>query len=623
MTFAVPVAEYTAPIVGELSNDGERIVLVATGTDAYGIAAAARRVQLMTPKVDGSEPPGALILPYSWPACVQLAYTFGEMWYPQDRLLGKIRAEIKARTDDLPTELGYDLPEGLHARDYQVAGAHIIARLGNAIITDEPRTGKTITTILGLRQLGLRTPVTPVVAVVPAGTIDQWVAAFELWWPQKTTVAWRGPKRTRYTDHADVYVTSFETATRDAAYAISSGKKSETKLLRLQPRTLIVDELHYIANHESKRSLATRRIGYLTDHFVGLGGTPIKKHVGDFYATLDAMCHDAWPSSETWDDRYLERMSADYGAPTVVGLAPYRRAEFDMTMLGQTRRVARADVLPDLPEQFWTIRTVDLPREWRKAYDDFEADMIAELPIDIDALIAGGLDPEVIEAMSNELATFDVMTQFTHLTQLASSACLVEHTTTVEYDEHGAPFEKPHVHLHPRMPSWKIDELLRILAEREDEQVLIYGPYRKLIELAGEQIEKAGYSVGQIVGGQTPKQRTANQKGFQSGEIQHLVATTGAGGVGLTLTAAGTIVHLQRSLSMVEAKQADDRSSGIGSEKHDAIEVIDIVAHDTVEARVRQILTENAGQLADLLKDPRIVAQMLGGITELPKAKAS
>jgi SNF2 family DNA or RNA helicase len=591
-----------ASVVGELNRDGDRIVIMASGTDYAAVAAATRKVQLMTFRAEPTDPPGALILPYSWPACIQLAFGFGEHWYPQGRLLQRIRAEIHARTDPIPDALSYQLPQGLKARSYQVAGAHEIARTGSAVITDEPRTGKTITTILGLRELHVRGRwPTPIVCVVPAGTIDQWVEAFELWWPDVLTVPWRGTSRKRkYEGKANVYVTSYETAIRDAAYAISSGKKAETTLLRLQPKTLVVDELHYIANPTAKRSLACIRLGLVAEHFIGLGGTPIKKHVGDFWSTLACLVNHAWPAREPWYDRYIESVPGDYGRPKVLGLAPYRQAEWDMLLLGQYRRVTRREVLPELPEQFWTIRTVEIPKAWRKAYDDFEQKMIAVLP-----------DTE------EELKTFDVQTQFTHLTMLASSGCDVEYEPGEKLDrETGELVPVTHTHLYPKAPAWKVDELLRILAEREDDQVLIYCPYTRLLELAGMRVAEVhgADKVAYIQGGQSAKARTAARKGFQSGQIQYLLCSTGAGGVGLTLTAAGTIVHLQRSLSMVDAKQADDRSSGIGSEIHDAIEIIDIVAVDTVESRVREILSENAGQLGALLKDPTVVKRMLGGL---------
>ncbi|HZN72099.1 MAG TPA: hypothetical protein VFC00_10530, partial [Micromonosporaceae bacterium] len=67
--------------------------------------------------------------------------------------------------------------------------------------------------------------------------------------------------------------------------------------------------------------------------------------------------------------------------------------------------------------------------------------------------------------------------------------------------------------------------------------------------------------------------------------------------------------------SIVEALQAEDRSHRIGSEIHDSIEIIDIVAANTIDSRVRLVLQEKAGQLADLFQDPRIVTQLLGGVT--------
>jgi len=73
------------------------------------------------------------------------------------------------------------------------------------------------------------------------------------------------------------------------------------------------------------------------------------------------------------------------------------------------------------------------------------------------------------------------------------------------------------------------------------------------------------------------------------------------------------VAFLQRPWSLVEALQAEDRCHRIGSEIHDSVEIIDIVATNTVDARVRTVLHEKAGQLADLLQDPRILAQLLGG----------
>jgi SNF2 family DNA or RNA helicase len=133
--------------------------------------------------------------------------------------------------------------------------------------------------------------------------------------------------------------------------------------------------------------------------------------------------------------------------------------------------------------------------------------------------------------------------------------------------------------------------------------VVAFAPSRQLIVLAGEQATKAGHQVGYVVGGQSMKERTETVEAFQRGKLDLLCVTTGAGGVGLTLTAARTVVFLQRPWSLVEASQAEDRCHRIGSEIHDSIEVIDIVATKTIDARVRAVLHDKAGQLADLLQD--------------------
>jgi SNF2 family DNA or RNA helicase len=270
--------------------------------------------------------------------------------------------------------------------------------------------------------------------------------------------------------------------------------------------------------------------------------------------------------------------------------------------------VAKVDVLPELPPKVYSVRVVDLPREWRRAYDAMESEMLAELP-------DGG-----------ELSVMHVLAQLTRLSQLASAAADVTVTMERVTDvETGLTFERPHTAVRLRAPSWKVDEFLEVLGERPGKSVVGFAPSRQLMLLAGEAASKAGYRVGYIIGGQSAKERTATVEAFQAGALDVCCVTTGAGGVGLTLTAASTAVFLQRPWSLVEALQAEDRLHRIGSERHESIEIIDIVARDTIDSRVRSVLRERAGQLADLVQDRRIVAELLGGksVKKLPARKAA
>lgn len=455
-------------------------------------------------------------------------------------------------------------------------------------------TGKTITTILGLAERALFAEVFPVVCIVPASVVDPWVDAWRKWAPQFRAVAWRGDAKRRkgLSGLADVYAVSYDTARNDAG-------ETSGPLVKLGARSIVIDECHLIKSQNAWRSKAARRLAKRADNFAALSGTPITHNPSDLFPALECLEPLAWPSKERMVDRYCTKVPGDY-KEQILGLAPHTEAEFRLTLLGQHRRVSKADVLPQLPPKVYSVRTVELPPAYRKAYDQMEHDMLAQLP-------DGG-----------ELSVMSVLAQLTRLNQLASAAADV----TVTYEPGADGEERDHVKVSLRAPSWKVDALLEVLEERPGEPVVAFAPSRQLMTLAGGAAEKAGLAVGYVVGGQSMTERTETVEHFQKGKLDLLCATTGAGGVGLTLTAAKTVVFLQRPWSIVEALQAEDRCHRIGSEHHDSIEIIDIVAADTVDTRVRAALYEKAGQLADLLQDVRIVTELLGGI-QMRKLKAA
>lgn len=577
-------------IHGEVTADGSRIVLIATGDDG-AVARAAKQLQTLTPLIKPTSPPGGLTLPLSWPAVVQLAQTFGSRWQPGPRLSAWIAAEVQGRIGT-PTQLTVAPPAGFIPRSYQVDAASMIRSLGSALLFDDPGTGKTCSAILGLvERHAAGFQVHPVVIVCPSAVVDSWIEHLRKLAPRWRSIAWRGDptRRRKLAGTADVYVCSYGTARMDAA----ESDVRRSPLLALQPRMVIADEVHKIKAQATAQSRAVRRLAARAGGFIGLSGTPITHHPGDLWPALYSIAPNAYPSRERWVERYCMTVQGDYSA-TVLGLDEHREPEFRQTLLGQYRRVSKADVLAELPPKVYSVRQVALPAEYRAAYDALEADMLAELP-------DGG-----------ELSVMGVLAQITRLAQLASAAADVA-TTTELVEEDGLLIEKTHQKVTLKAPSWKVDELLEILAERPGKQTITAAPSRQLMMLAGAQAAAKGYRVGYVVGGQSAKERTANVDAFQRGELDLICVTTGAGGVGLTLTAASTVVFLQRPWSLVESLQMEDRAHRIGSEIHNSIEVIDVVAAKTIESRVRTVLRERAGQLADLVQDRRIVTELLGG----------
>jgi SNF2 family DNA or RNA helicase len=580
-----------ATIHAEITAGGESIVLVAGGVDVYSIAEQARHLKALTPLFSASDPAGALTVPATWPAVVQLQAAFGDWFVPGPNLRAWIQLQAEARTN-LPAFDETLVPRGLTPYSWQVSGARMIAAArtnAGALITDEPGTGKTITAILGLAQRQLMMGgQTPVVVVCPASVIDSWVEAWRAWAPAVSVCAWRGPKRKALAGSADVYVASYETARAD-----SKPVKGHGPLVDLAPAALVIDECHFIKNARAERSKAVRALAKSARCVVALSGTPITHHPGDLWSALACLEPHAYPSSERWVNRYCHVVPGDY-KDEILGLHPHTEPEFRLSLLGAFRRVAKADVLTQLPPKVYSVRTVDLPAAWRKSYDDFEARMLAELPD------------------GQELSVMDTLSVLTHSAALASAAGDVRIELGPDIDERTGE-AKRHVHVDLKAPSWKVDALLEVLEERPSSPVLAFAPSRQLMTLAGQAAGEAGLRVGYVVGGQSAGERTRYVEAFQAGQLDLMCATTGAGGVGLTLTAASTVVFLQRPWSLVESLQAEDRAHRIGSEIHDSIEVVDIVARDTVDTRVRAVLRERAGQLADLVQDPRIVTALLGG----------
>lgn len=593
-----------ADVDGELSADGKLIVLVGRG-EPWQMQNVQLALTELTPLSTTSDrslgKAGGMTMPLSWSAIVQLSSTFGPKWHAGPALTEWIASEL-GRRDHQVAELYVQPPAGLVPRSYQVTAAAMVRELGSGLIWDEPGTGKTVSAILGLvERAAQRHPVLPILIVAPSSVVDTWIEHFQKWAPFWRTIAWRGsPKKRMSLLHtADVYVTSYGLARSDA----EDMDPRHNPLIALRPNALIADEAHRIKDQGAEQSRAVRRIASKSQLFLGLTGTPITHNPGDIWPQLYAMAPGAYPSRDRWIKRYCHHVQKDYSVEAL-GFN-HREDEYRLTTRGQTRRVAKADVLKELPAKVYSVRHVELPPQWRKVYEGMESDMLAELP-------DGG-----------QLNAMGVLAKLTRLQQLAAAAADVTITTETVLDIiTGLPTEKEHSTVRLKLPSWKVDEAIEVMKERPGRAGVIFSPSKQLIDLAGAKASAFGRRVGYVVGGQTAKERTANVNAFQAGELDTICVTTGAGGVGLTLTAASYACFLNRPFSLVESTQAEDRVHRIGSEIHASVEIIDIVAKNTIESRVRQIIKQRAGQLSDFVRDPRIVAEILGGasVTNIRKA---
>jgi SNF2 family DNA or RNA helicase len=179
--------------------------------------------------------------------------------------------------------------------------------------------------------------------------------------------------------------------------------------------------------------------------------------------------------------------------------------------------------------------------------------------------------------------------------QLASSYCIVDGGET--------PDDPSTWSVELAEPSPKLDEFMAVLDELGDRPVVVAAEQRRLIELAATRLEKAGISYGLITGAVDAYDRQLALDEFQSGKLRVLLFTLKAGGTGLTMTAADTMIRLQRSWSLIDNMQGEDRVHRIGSEKHEAINIIDIITEGTVEESQVLRLYDKQKRLEEITRD--------------------
>jgi len=306
-----------------------------------------------------------------------------------------------------------------------------------------------------------------------------------------------------------------------------------------------------------------------------------------------------YPVKGKFVDRYALQSWNPFGGLDIVGVNPHAREEFYKILDPRFRRLTKAEVL-DLPPKIRSQRWVDMSAKQKRAYDDLAAGALTVLENGQVLVAPGNLDASI------------------RLLQLASSYCDVEwierpltvHAKCKCYasglDRHAerCPLRLKMI-LTLREPSPKLDALEEVHDELGPRQYVVSAMHRKLIELAAARYEKRKIPFGLITGPVGEYERERVRERFIAGELQVIMFTLAAGGTGLDgLQVCDTMVRLQRSWSMIDNFQAEDRYYRIGSEVHDSVHLIDIVTRGTTEETEQMPrLLEKSERLDEITRD--------------------
>jgi SNF2 family DNA or RNA helicase len=474
------------------------------------------------------------------------------------------------------------------------------------IIGNEMGLGKTVELLSTLRRLD---GALPALVACPNSVKEHWARHVRKWYPEATPYVVDGSaaKRAKIIDEARKDPTAFVIINIESARLFSRlAPYGSVKLERcrecdpkygnekLTPsrchvhrkplndfgfRTVAIDEIHRIAAPKSQQTRALWALGH--DPSVvyrwGTTGTLIRNNPLDAWSAMHFVAPAEYPTRSPFGERYALMSWNAHGGMDVLGLMPATRDEFFGFFDLRYRRMLKAVVAKQLPPKVYSIRYVDLGRAQRKMYDELDTDMTTT------------------DASGEMIVTTSNLVTRTRKAQLSVATLAI----TEKPDEDDPSTWKMVL----TEPSPVLDELETVMDELGDEQFVVTAVSKQLINMLSYRLTKRGINHGIITGDVTTAQRNEALNALQQKKIRMLLFTVQAGGTGVDMSCAPNIIFIQRPDSMIDYLQAEDRVHRLGSEIHESVNVIHIVARDTVEDEKTENINEKLRRLEEINRD--------------------
>lgn len=438
-------------------------------------------------------------------------------------------------------------------RPYQAQDVLFLSRIPHGAIFNEQRTGKTPTLLSLIKLQGYKKNI----LIVPAGLVLNWKKECEAWLPGIKVFAIKGPKRQREKlyqavseQESYVMIISYDTLKQAEELNIIIQHLVNTTGLGKPFDSISVDEAHNIRNRKSQRTKAIKEIGKYAQHRYALTGTPAVKNGFDVWSILNFLYPEKFSSYWAFLDRYFE-MKKDFFSGTMQPTGAYtRREELEgmLALMGTNRK--RKEVMEWLPDKQYTTIPIDLTPKQRKAYEDVLETFRYE------------------EDGENKVDAPSVLAQLIRLRQV----CLAPSMLGI------------------KAPSAKEEFLMEWLQDHP-EPVIIFSQFTSYLKVLQTKItENLKEPVVMINGELTGKQKEHSVEAFQQGTTRILLANIKAAGVGFTLDKAEVTIFMDKEWNPADNLQAEDRMVPVSKEKIHKMDVISLVAADTVDEKIETLL---------------------------------
>ncbi|KAL7490103.1 hypothetical protein ACHAW6_015831 [Cyclotella cf. meneghiniana] len=457
-------------------------------------------------------------------------------------------------------------------KEYQLSGLQWLVSLYNnrlnGILADEMGLGKTIQTISLIAYLmEMKENPGPYLVIVPLSTLSNWVNEFSKWLPAATVICYKGTPQQRrdifrneVLAHFNVLLTTYEFVIRDKG-----------SLRKLEWQYAIVDEGHRMKNNQSKFAV-TLGTQYTTRRRVLLTGTPLQNNLPELWALLNFLLPAIFNSAETFD-QWFNKPFSSFGKA-----ASNENSDTSEELLSNEERMliihrlhellrpfmlrrVKSEVLDQLPEKVEKVLRCELSSWQKELYKQISTKIIGEAQ---GKNFNRGLNNVVMQLRK---------------------VC-----------NHPFLFTKEGYHINDDIirSSGKFELLDRMLPKLKaaGHRVLMFTQMVKMMPILEDYFAYRGFTSIRLDGSTTADEREKRMYMFNAPDSPYFIflLSTRAGGLGLNLATADTVIIFDSDWNPMMDLQAQDRAHRIGQRKD--VRVFRIVTQSPVEEKILGRATE-------------------------------
>jgi superfamily II DNA or RNA helicase len=404
------------------------------------------------------------------------------------------------------------------------------------ILADEMGLGKTLQTLACIRHA-----TGPVLVVCPTSLVFNWAAEAKRFTPDLKVLELNGPDRHQRLGqiaNSHLVITSYALVRRDA------------DLYRdVEFDTVVLDEAQHIKNRQTQNAQAVKSIR--SHHRLVLTGTPLENSVLDLWSIFDFLMPGYLGAAQDFRERYEIPITRHRDADAQDRLARRLRPFL-------LRRLKR-DVAPELPPRIEQIAYCDLTADQAQVYQQ----------------ILDASRKEIFSAIDTQGLARSRMIILNALLRLRQTCCDLRLLGPVAADI--SP-------LQPENPSSKLDLFLELLDEAIDggHRVLVFSQFVSMLSLLKDALIARELDFCYLDGSTANRAEVVTR--FQQGAAPVFLISLKAGGVGLNLTAADTVIHFDPWWNPAVEDQATDRAHRIGQTR--LVTSYKLISRNTVEEKI-------------------------------------